>query len=72
MLKNVGILSFIFRINIWFWLFKPEFSIEFDYFNIYEHFNLCSAELSMKTSFIFSGIVQSELIFFLQNQNGKK
>ena len=32
----VGILTFISRINYWFLSFEPEFSTNFDYFNIYE------------------------------------
>ena len=36
--------------------FEPEFSTNFDYFNIYERFEIsCSAELSLKKSFITSG-----------------
>ena len=34
----VGILTFISRINYWLWLFKPEISINFGYFSIYEQF----------------------------------
>ena len=32
----VGILTFICRINVWLWWFKPENSINFGSFNIYE------------------------------------
>ena len=32
----VGILTFISRINDWFLWFKPEISIDFGYFSIYE------------------------------------
>ena len=34
----VGISKFISRINDWLWWFKPENSIDFSHFNIYEHF----------------------------------
>ena len=32
----VGILTFMSRINYWFFSFEPEFFIDFYYFNIYE------------------------------------
>ena len=33
----VGILTFISRINDWLLCFKPKFSIDYGYFDIYEH-----------------------------------
>ena len=33
----IGILTFIGRINYWLWSFKPDFSIDYGYFDMYEH-----------------------------------
>ena len=41
----VDILTFISRINDWLWLSKPETTIDFDYFNIFEYFKF-HAQLS--------------------------
>ena len=41
----VGILTVISRINYWLYRFTPENSINFGYFNIYEHFKF-HAQLS--------------------------
>ena len=36
---TVGILTFISRINDWLLRFKPEISVDFDFFSINEQFN---------------------------------
>ena len=42
MQTNVGILTYISRINGWLWCFKPEISMDFGYFNIYDKFKFCA------------------------------
>ena len=52
----IGILTFISRMNNTFWSFRLSISIYLGYVSIYEQFKfLCSAELSLKKSFITSG-----------------
>ena len=44
-LLNVGILTFLSRINYWLWSFKPELSIDYGYFDISKHLKI-HAQLS--------------------------
>ena len=51
----VGILTFISRINYRLWSSKPEISIYFGYFSIYEHLKFQAQLAEHEKSFITSG-----------------
>ena len=66
---TVGILTLISRINDWLSRFKPEISIDFGYFSIYEQFKF-HAKLSEHEKMFYNDLCRFAILLTGENHRG--